>query len=133
MNSHNGGQPNPVAAGKCDSARLNRHELLERLLGDGDLLAEMVQIFLLESATHLADLNSAVNSGDAKKLYAAAHTLKGAVGNFAAPLATESVARLEEIGRSGDISGAADEFSVLRREMRLLEPLLLEACREASQ
>ncbi|HEV2288768.1 MAG TPA: Hpt domain-containing protein [Candidatus Acidoferrales bacterium] len=116
-----------------DDRRLNRKELLEHMLGDTALLTEMVRAFLMESETHLTELEQAVASGDARKVYVAAHTFKGAVSNFAAPLAVESAARLEQMGHSGNMSGATVEFAVLRREVELLKPLLLTACEALSQ
>lgn len=133
MNSLSDQRLNRTITDEQGSCRLNREELLKHMLGDANLLAEMVQTFLSELATHIGNLESAVNSGNARKIYVAAHTFKGAVSNFAAPLATESVARLEQMGRSGDLSSAATEFAVLRQEIAHLKPLLLAACEEVGQ
>jgi HPt (histidine-containing phosphotransfer) domain-containing protein len=133
VNTDGGTRPNSAGQPENNGVRLNQSTLLEHMLGDPGLLAEMVQLFLKESATHLANIESAVNSEDAEKIYATAHSFKGAVSNFAAPLATESATRLEQMGRSGNISGAAAEFAVLRQEIGLLKPLLLAVCQEVSQ
>src|SRR5712691_8641718 len=66
---------------------LDRATLMERLEGDAGLLAEMVGLFLQDYPRLLAAMREAAARGDAKSLERAAHTLKGAVSNFAAPAA----------------------------------------------
>ena len=55
-----------------------------RLDGDVDLLAEIVGELLPNSPRLLSGIETAIESGSIEGLQRAAHSLKGAVGNFAA-------------------------------------------------
>jgi signal transduction histidine kinase/DNA-binding response OmpR family regulator len=63
---------------------------LERVGGDKDVLASLVQLFRTDSARLLPEIRAAVEEGDATRLNRAAHTLKGMVGFFGAAGATEA-------------------------------------------
>ncbi len=54
----------------------------------------------------------------------AAHTLKGAVSNFAAPAATEAASRLQQMGESGKLGDARAGTKVLERELERLQDAL---------
>jgi HPt (histidine-containing phosphotransfer) domain-containing protein len=88
------------------------------------LLREIVAIFVTEYPVLLAEMREAVARGDAQKLERAAHSLKGAVSNFAVPAASQSAYRLEMLGRSGDLEGASDGMAALERQLAALRPAL---------
>ncbi len=113
-------------AGPVPAEVLDRVALLERVDGDGDLLAEMVELFLSDYPQLLTAVRSAAAQGDAKALERAAHTLKGSVSNFAAPAATAAAFALECMGREGDLSKAVAGCEDLEREIEGLKPLLAE-------
>ena len=81
-------------------------------------------IFLAEYPVLLADIRQAIALGDAYKLERAAHSLKGAVSNFAVPAATQSAYRLEMLGRSGNMQSAEDAVAGLERDLAALQPAL---------
>ncbi|HTX73630.1 MAG TPA: Hpt domain-containing protein, partial [Rectinemataceae bacterium] len=58
---------------------------------------------------------------DAPALRAAAHALKGAVSNFAAPAATDAAFALQKMGEGGRLAGAT---AVLERVEKEVEALL---------
>ena len=70
---------------------------------------------------------------DAAGLQRVGHTMKGALGNLAAPIASRIAAELESMGESGDIALAGSRVSELEEELRrvveTLEGLCLEAVR----
>ncbi len=66
--------------------QLDRALLLERVEGDQELLAEMIQLFLAD-APHLLDaMRNALLQGDMILLERSAHSMKGAAGNMSAML-----------------------------------------------
>ena len=98
--------------------------LLERVGGDRKALAELVGIFRADSPKQIARVRKAVRDEDAPALRAAAHAIKGAVGNFAAQGATEAAVRLQRMGESGDLAGAGDALARLEHEIeRVLKAL----------
>ncbi len=106
------------------TAVIDEAALLERFEGDRDLLREIVQLFFDDCPRRLADIHNALAGGNREALERAAHSIKGSVGNFAAPAAMEAALRLEMIGRSGDLSGAADACARLEQEIDQLKSAL---------
>ena len=71
---------------------LDESLLLERLGGDREALAQLVDLFFADAPLLVEGLRRAIEEKDAHALQATAHTLKGAVSNFAAARATEAAA-----------------------------------------
>jgi two-component system, sensor histidine kinase and response regulator len=118
-----------VIAGEGDSATVNgeTHDwsaALERLQGDRELLEEIAGVFREEAPKLLAQITEAVERDDAGALKLAAHTLKGALANFAATAAVEAARRLELMAKEGDLSLAGPALATLEREIALLRPAL---------
>ena len=65
----------------------------------------------------MARLREAVRESDAQALRSAAHALKGAVSNFAAPAATEAALRLQKMGEAGQLAGAGEALGRLEGEI----------------
>lgn len=105
---------------------LDVQAFLRQLRGDTALAAAMASLFLAECPRQLDAVRLAVTSGDAKAVEQAAHLLRGSVGNFAAPEATAAAARVEALGRSGDLSNAAGALRALEVAIERLTPALRE-------
>ena len=112
----------PEPARQVDGATL-----LASVGGTASLLSEVVGVFLTDIPGMLEQLRAAARDGNAGKLAAAAHAIKGSVGLFTEGDAFLSARGLEQIARAGDLSGVdaacADlEKAVagLTRELRLL-------------
>ena len=103
---------------------INVSEALERVDGDSELLGELVEIFLEESPSMLAEIQEAVSQKDAKALEHSAHTLKGAVGNFGAQNVVEAAFVLEKAGREGNLAGTETRLNTLEQSLQELEPAL---------
>lgn len=88
------------------AAPYDRAAVLDNLGGDESLLAEIAGIFIADWPTSLAKLRAAMAAGDAPALRAAAHSVKGAVGNFSAQRAVDAARALEYAGRDGDLAAA---------------------------
>jgi CheY-like chemotaxis protein len=91
--------------------------LLERAGGDPALQERIVRVFLEHTPDARVRLRDALTRRDAAALVAAAHWLKGAIGNFPAPAAMEAAARVERLGRAGDLEGAAVAHRTLDTEL----------------
>src|SRR3989441_7134688 len=111
---------------------LDRATLQERLAGDQGLLAELVGLFLQDYPRLLTAMREAVARGDAKLLERAAHTLKGAVSNFAAPAATAAALRLEQMGHQANLTQAEEALAALEAELDRLKGLLAQFCQEVT-
>jgi HPt (histidine-containing phosphotransfer) domain-containing protein len=94
--------------------------VLERVGGDRRALAELVRVFREDAPKQVARIRTAVRASDAGALRSAAHALKGAVANFAAPAATEAALRLQKMGDAGRLAGAEAALEQLEREIDAL-------------
>jgi HPt (histidine-containing phosphotransfer) domain-containing protein len=106
---------------------LSHQVLLERVAGDTQLLGELVRLFQSEHSQWLNDVRLAVQSNDAPRIAATAHTLKGAVGNFSLGPAYQLSLRLEGMGKQRNLAGApaalAELEAALERMSRALNCL----------
>ncbi len=112
---------------------LDRLTALARVDGDANLLGELAGLFLADSARLLSAVEEAVARGDARALEHAAHALKSSVGNFAVHAAFQAAARLEMLGRQGDLTQAQEAYAALQQEIERLRPALLSLQREVTQ
>ena len=112
----------PPPGGVVDFPRL-----LERVGGDRKALAQLVRIFRADSPKQAARIRKAIEESDAPALRSAAHAVKGAVSNFAAPAATEAALRLQRMGDTGHLAGAEGALARLEREIGRVFEALAEA------
>ncbi len=102
-----------------------------RELGGDDVLGELVEMFLGDTAPRLAALGKAVEAGDASTVEQVAHTLKGSSGNMGARLMSELAASLQNIGASGDLSDAAGRVGQLEAEFARVRASLSTLARDS--
>ena len=88
-------------------------DVMARVEGDRELLAELVEIFRAEHPRLLAELRRCVEAGDARGAQDAAHAIKGTVGNFGGHAASEAARAIEALGER---SLLADAMAVDRLE-----------------
>ncbi|MBU4311635.1 MAG: response regulator [Candidatus Omnitrophica bacterium] len=89
--------------------------------GDRGVLKEVINIYRQEYPKQLEEIQQAINKKDAETLRLIAHTIKGAVGNFDAKPAFEIALALENIGKSKDLSNAANIANKLTAELKRLD------------
>ena len=99
-------------------------EALRRVDGDRELLGELAGIFLDSCPTYLANIQQALQQGDAQALAFAAHALKGSVGNFVKTGPFETARTLESLGRQDTMAGTSALFQKLENEIADLQPVL---------
>jgi signal transduction histidine kinase/DNA-binding response OmpR family regulator len=104
--------------------KINEEELLERVGGDQELLAGLVEMFFAEQPAYRDGIAAAIAAADSSELRHAAHSLKSMLGTFAAHDGMALALRLERMGHSGELAGAAEALFDLDRELDTLQPLL---------
>jgi len=98
-------------------------ELMERVDGDVEFLADTVQMLETDGRALMVELKTAVASGDAPAIGRTAHTLKGMTSNFCAPAVQTLALDVEKAGKAGDAAGAAAASAKLEPG---LEALIVE-------
>jgi PAS domain S-box-containing protein len=102
----------------------DRAEALRRVDGDLRLLGEVAGVFIDSWPGEAAALGKAIAAHDLPVVHRLAHTVKGAVGNFGAPAASEAALRLETMARGGELAGIEEAWATLEAEVnRLLAAL----------
>jgi CheY-like chemotaxis protein len=94
--------------------------LLDSVMGDRVLLAEMAELWLADSAKQESQIRTGFDSGDAVMVQRAAHALKGSVGTFQASAAQDAASQLEMSAKEGDLVGARKAFERLSTQIDLV-------------
>jgi two-component system, sensor histidine kinase and response regulator len=102
---------------RASGSKLDEAALLARFKGDARLAAKLARLFLADQSRLMANIEKALGGRDAAKLARAAHALKGAVGNFAAPRAVEAAGKLEAMAWADKLGGAEKALAALRVEV----------------
>jgi two-component system sensor histidine kinase/response regulator len=114
----------PVASEPHEPVPIDMTAALAQVQGDSDLLSELASLFLEELPGMLASIRNGVSKGDASLIEQAAHKLRGSVGNFSAPYAFAAAAKLEAIGREGNVPHAHAALVDLETEIARLAQAL---------
>ncbi|HXM22415.1 MAG TPA: response regulator [Terriglobales bacterium] len=109
---------------KIQDSAFDYASVLANFDGDTELMGEIAGLFLKDSPKLIVEIRMALTQGDSQALDHAAHSLKGAVGNFAAPAAYQAASRLETMGRDCDLTHAEEAFQNLKTEIENLMPSL---------
>jgi len=96
-------------------------ELVARVGGDEKLLKRMIHIFLRDTPKRLTDIAAAIRWKNPETLASLAHALKGSVSIFGAESARKQANELQELGRSSELSGAANVLGLLKEEIAKLQ------------
>ena len=88
-------------------------DLLERIDGDWDFLAETVQMLAGDGPKLIRQIREALAAGDAAAVGRVAHSLKGMISNFCAPEAQAAALEVETLGKSGDLADAGARVDAL--------------------
>ena len=87
-----------------------------RELDDGELIAEIVGLFLQDTPRRIDALRNAVSADDASAVERTAHALKGSCESMGAVGMGGITAELQGVGASGDLSSAIGLIERLERE-----------------
>jgi two-component system sensor histidine kinase/response regulator len=111
-------EPTPAEAHPEDQV------LLDRFMGEVDLLCGVAEVFLEAEPGMRAKLQEGLAAQDAVRVSSAAHSLKGSVGNFGAQGAVDAASILETMGRTKDLTGGAEVFRELEGHLDRLRAQL---------
>ncbi len=115
-----GGLSETAHTHKTESNILDIEALLARVDGDVDLLREVINLFIESSPNLLAEIRSAIESGNSQALQHVSHTLKGSVSTFTGGAAYQAALTLEKIGKEGDLSKAMEAYEALAYQIECL-------------
>ena len=115
------------------SEQIDRVSLLERVEGDQELLAEMVQLFLDDIPNLLNAMRDALQRGDMVVLERSAHSMKGAASNLSAKQAADAALKLEKDAKSNHIESAKESLAGVEQAMKILVPALSALCQGVSK
>jgi len=91
-------------------------QVLDRVGGDRELLAEISRLFVDDAPRHLERIRAALDARDGESLRRAAHGLKGAAANFDADGVVSAARALEEMGRTEQFDALDAAWRSLTRE-----------------
>lgn len=89
--------------------------LLERLMGDADLVSIVLQQFLADIPRQIEDLRCCLESGNAAGVALRAHTIKGAAANVTAEPLRVLALELEKAAQAGDLASIQSRLDHLDR------------------
>jgi PAS domain S-box-containing protein len=120
-------EPDDRATATTTSAASDIFDLtsaLERVGGNRQLFQELVSVFLADAPDLVSGVRNAIAEGRARELERAAHTLKSMLSFFNAAGASDAALRLELMGKSADLTSAAEQLTRLTGEIDRLAPSL---------
>jgi CheY-like chemotaxis protein/HPt (histidine-containing phosphotransfer) domain-containing protein len=97
---------------------------LKNLSGQWTPLRELMRVFLDECPKLMDQIRAAVLTGQAAKLRIGAHTLRSSASYFAARRVGHAAERLEQIGKSGNLTDAPAALAELEHEIGQLLPIV---------
>jgi two-component system sensor histidine kinase/response regulator len=106
-------------------------ELLERIDGDREFLAELLELFRGDCPELMRSAEAAIAAEDAANLQRTGHALKGALSNLSANTAAELAGSLEIMGGDGDFKQATATLNELAQELTLVLETLQGLCLES--
>ena len=105
------------AIAEPDDGIVDRSAILAQVDGDLELLAELVDLFLDTYPSLLGEIRQGIRDQVPSRVSEAAHSLKGALGNFWPTAGMDLVLTLELMGRDGNLSRAEEKLRELEVDM----------------
>ena len=90
------------------------HEMLARVDGDRELLAEVIELFLEDGPMQIEAMRRGLAAGDSNAVRRAAHALAGAAVNFGPTEVTTLARALEAHALAGDVAASNEIFPALQ-------------------
>jgi CheY-like chemotaxis protein len=110
---------------------VNLTEALKAAQGNRKVLKSMAEAALEEIPQLSASLRQAIADNDPARLRFAAHTLKGSLRYFVADRACRHAVSLEDLGRKGELAGAAPILALLEGDLEQVTAALSDYLRRA--
>jgi HPt (histidine-containing phosphotransfer) domain-containing protein len=92
---------------------------------DRELLIEIIDLFMTERRSQVAEMQAALASADFTRLSRVAHTIKGSLGSLHAPQARLHSQELESAAKTADAQVCRFCLAILEQDLDTLEPELI--------
>lgn len=102
------------------------YEFEEQMSFDAELVVELIDLFLGESATQVVEMHEALAARDFPLLCRIAHTIKGSFGSFYAIQASAHAQGLEQAAKIGDAPLCGPLLQAVIADLDVLKPELLK-------
>ncbi len=103
---------------------LDRAAILERLGGDEDILAMMLDMYVQDVENNCTAIAKAFTSGNAPALQREAHTLKGLLATVSDDVGAADAYVIEKQAKGGDIAGLDAAVEALQQRIRYVGTVL---------
>lgn len=97
---------------------LDKASILERLGGDEEIYAMMVDMYLQDVDSNCNALSNAFEAGDPEVLRREAHTIKGLLATFSDNVGADEAHRIEMQAKTGQLAGLGDAVQGLMNRLR---------------
>lgn len=104
---------------------LDRSSILDRLGGDLEIYAIMVETYVQDVDSNCAALAAALAAGDARVLQREAHTVKGLLASFSDEAGAAAALALESRARTGNLLGLEGAVAGLAQRLQEVKAALL--------
>jgi HPt (histidine-containing phosphotransfer) domain-containing protein len=111
----------PISPAKSDIPVFDHANLLERMMGDGQLSRAIVLRYLETTPTRLSNFKAALEAGDSAEAARLAHLLFGASSNVGAARFGGILKRMEGASKAGELETVKAEWGGLLVEHQRLE------------
>jgi two-component system, sensor histidine kinase and response regulator len=119
-------KPPPAKSAVAAISALDRNSALKRIGGNVEMLKQLSDVFQQDGPRLLGEIWNAIQNGDADKLNAAAHSLKGMVAFFGDKVAADAALKLEMMGRENKLANGSKEWEELKSRVDQITRLLPE-------
>jgi two-component system sensor histidine kinase/response regulator len=116
----------PAVSAPDSPAVFDRPALVERLLGDLDLVGEIIAGFLEDMPGQIKKLAECIGKGKVQAAGDQAHAIKGAAANMGGMAFSAAAWAVEQAARAGSLEKVSALLPGLERQFRLLREHLLE-------
>lgn len=103
---------------------LDKALILDRLGGDEEIFAMMVDLYLQDVDNYVQALSSALDSANSAVLSREAHTVKGLLATFSDDAGAETAFTIERQAKAGDLSGLQTLVTQLQENLQVLATVL---------
>lgn len=103
---------------------LNRQLILERLGGDEEIFAVMIDMYLQDLDSYINNLGAALAAGDKTTLQREAHTVKGLLATFADDSGMQAAYSIEKQAKEGVLDGLAEPVAAVQARLRSVGEVL---------
>ena len=103
---------------------LNRQVILERLGGDEEIFAVMIDMYLQDMDSYCSNLANALQEGDQAKVQREAHTIKGLLATFADEPGTQAAYSIEQLAKQGKLEGLEAPVAAIQARLRTVAEVL---------